>query len=97
MHRNFIALPHTEQNLFLHNMVMLPFELLDNNDFELANLEEDQPAYVAPVLTAQKSIVRESGANQPQEGAKPPRHRFNMRPWELNEPEKYTMKVEISK
>jgi len=41
---------HVDQNLFMHECVALPYELLDNNDFELAQLDEDDKQPCAPVL-----------------------------------------------
>lgn len=32
---------NVDQNLFLHDTVMIPFEILDNNEFELAQIDDD--------------------------------------------------------
>ena len=42
-------------------------------------------------------MIKEQGLKQPQEGERPSKYRFNYRPWDLTEAEKYDMKVAISK
>lgn len=82
----------------MHECVSLPYELLDNNDFELAQLEEDDnKMWYSPVLKSQKTMMKDHGLKQPQEGEKPSKYRFNFRPWDLTEAEKYDMKVAISR
>lgn len=36
MRRQFLSMHNVDQNLFLNDTVMIPYELLDNNEFELA-------------------------------------------------------------
>ena len=50
MHRNFLALTHVDQNLFLHDTVKLSYELLDSNDYELAQMDDENHIKAAPVL-----------------------------------------------
>ena len=50
MHRNFLAMHHIDQNIFLHDTVRLPYELLDSNEYELAQLDDDEKAAMLPVL-----------------------------------------------
>ena len=93
MHRNFLALTHVDQNLFLHDTVKLSYELLDSNDYELAQMDDENHIKAAPVLISQKIVVKNGGLKQPQEGEKASKHRFNHKPWDLTENEKYEMKV----
>jgi hypothetical protein len=50
MHRNFLAMHHIDQNIFLHDTVRLPYELLDSNEYELAQLDDDEKVAMLPVL-----------------------------------------------
>ena len=44
MHRNFLAMHHVDQNQFLHETIMLPYELLDSNEYEMAQMDDDERA-----------------------------------------------------
>jgi hypothetical protein len=37
----------------------LPYELLDSNEFELAQLDDDEKATLPPVLKSQKTMIKE--------------------------------------
>ena len=50
----------------MHECVSLPYELLDNNDFELAQLDEDDnKLWYSPVLRSQKTLMKDHGLKQP--------------------------------
>lgn len=49
------------------------------------------------MVRSQRQTIKDQGLRQPQEGEGRSKIRFNYRPWDLTEAEKYDMKVNISK
>lgn len=66
MHRNFLAMHNVDQNVFLHQTIAVPYELLDSNDYEMAQPEDD--VRDRPVLKAQRLSLKQPLNKQPQDG-----------------------------
>jgi hypothetical protein len=93
MHRNFLAMHNVDQNSFLHEMVVVPYELLDNDEFDLMLIDDNDKQM--PVLQARRqTMIQQQNLRQPQERDK---GKVNPKPWVLTEGEKYDMKVSICK
>jgi hypothetical protein len=95
MHRKYLAMHNVDQNAFLHQMIVIPYEILDSNDFEMAQLDDDDR--FLPVVKAQRNSLKQMQIKQPQEGERPSKMRFNHKPWDLTDIEKYDLKVAICK
>ena len=52
-HRQYLTIPHTEQNIFLQSVTDMPFLLMDVNDAEDSSTEE---ASIAQRLNKNESI-----------------------------------------